>query len=139
MAWSLQLLTAIALAARWQEKVMSCPPTQHHHRALLASATQSRWRSSTSRRSSGDRTRLRRRWMSWILVLRGRRARPINFGEISPVSPFGLVGVEAFDRGMPVSDWIGFYRYPDPRVIAALDNSWRKEVWSGLTTHFGIA
>lgn len=73
------------------------------------------------------------------LVLRGRRARPINFGEISPVSPFGLVGVEAFDRGMPVSDWIGFYRDPDPRVIAALDNSWRKEVWSGLTTHFGIA
>ena len=32
---------------------------------------------------------------------------------ISPVSPFGLLVVEAFDRGMPVSDWIGFYLYPD--------------------------
>ena len=42
------------------------------------------------------------------LVLRGRRARPIDFGEISPVSPFGLLVVEAFDRGIPVSDWIEF-------------------------------
>ncbi len=62
------------------------------------------------------------------LVLQGRRTRPINFGAISPVSPFGLLIVEAFDRGMPVSDWIGFYRYADPRVITALDDIWRKEV-----------
>ena len=73
------------------------------------------------------------------LVLQGRRARPIDFGEVSPVSPFGLLVVEAFDRGMPVSDWIGFYRYPDPRVIAALDDIWRKEVWPAFTAHFGIA
>ena len=61
------------------------------------------------------------------LVLQGRRTRPLSFGTISPVSPFGLLVVEAFDRGMPVSDWIGFYRYPDPRVIAALDDIWRKD------------
>jgi hypothetical protein len=73
------------------------------------------------------------------LVLQGRRTRPLNFGAISPVSPFGLLVVEAFDRGMPVSDWIGFYRYPDPRVIAALDDIWRKEVWPAFTAHFGIA
>ena len=73
------------------------------------------------------------------LVLQGRRARPLNFGDISPVSAFGLLVVEAFDRGMPVSDWIGFYRYPDPRVIAALDVIWRKEVWPAFTAHFGIA
>ena len=57
----------------------------------------------------------------------------------APVSPFGLLVVEGFDRGMPVSDWIGFYRYPDPRVIAALDDIWRKEVWPAFTAHFGIA
>ena len=73
------------------------------------------------------------------LVLQGRRTRQLNFGAVSPVSPFGLLVVEAFDRGMPVSDWIGFYRYPDPRVIAALDDNWRKEVWPAFTTHFGIA
>ena len=73
------------------------------------------------------------------LVLRGRRSRPIDFGEVSPVSPFGLLVVETFDRGMPVSDWVGFYRYPDPRVIAALDDIWRKEVWPAFTAHFGIA
>ena len=73
------------------------------------------------------------------LVLQGRRTRPLNFGAISPVSPFGLLVVEAFDRGMPVSDWIGFYRYPDPRVIAALDDIWRKEVWPAFTAHVGIA
>ena len=73
------------------------------------------------------------------LVLQGRRTRPLNFGAISPVSPFGLLVVEAFERGMPVSEWIGFYRYPDPRVIAALDDIWRKEVWPAFTTHFGIA
>ena len=72
------------------------------------------------------------------LVLQGRRTRPLTFGEISPVSPFGLLVVEAFDRGMPVSDWIGFYRYPDPRVIAALDDIWRKDVWPAFTAHFGI-
>ena len=66
------------------------------------------------------------------LVLQGRRTRPLNFGAVSPVSPFNLLVVEAFDRGMPVSDWIGFYRYPDPRVIAALDDIWRKEVWSAF-------
>ena len=73
------------------------------------------------------------------LVLQGRQTRPLNFGKVSPVSPFGLLVVEAFDRGMPVSDWIGFYRYPDPRVIAALDDIWRKEVWPAFTAHFGIA
>ena len=73
------------------------------------------------------------------LVLQGRRTRPLTFGEISPVSPFGLLVVETFDRGMPVSDWIGFYRYPDPRVIAALDDIWRKDVWPAFTAHFGIA
>ena len=73
------------------------------------------------------------------LVLRGRRGRPINFGDVAPVSPFGLLVVEAFDHGMPVSDWIGFYRFPDPRVIAALDGVWRKEVWPSFTAHFGIA
>ena len=73
------------------------------------------------------------------LVLQGRRARPIDFGEVSPVSPFGLLVVETFDRGMPVSDWIGFYRYADPRVIAALDDIWRKEVWPAFTARFGIA
>ena len=73
------------------------------------------------------------------LVLRGRRARPINFAEISPVSPFGLLVVGAFDRGMPVSDWVGFYRFPDPRVVAALDGVWRKEVWPSFTAHFSIA
>ena len=73
------------------------------------------------------------------LVLQGRRARPLNFGAVSPVSPFGLLVVEAFDRGMPVGDWIGFYRYPDPRVIAALDGIWRKDVWPAFTAHFGIA
>ena len=73
------------------------------------------------------------------LVLRGRHARPINFGDLSPVSPFGLLVVEAFDRGMAVSDWIGFYRYPDPRVIAGLDGIWHNEVWPAFTTHFGIA
>ena len=73
------------------------------------------------------------------LVLQGRRARPINFGDVSPVSVFGLLVVEAFDRGMPVSDWIGLYRNPDPRVIAAFDDIWRKEVWPAFTAHFGIA
>jgi hypothetical protein len=73
------------------------------------------------------------------LVLRGRRTRSINFGVISPVSPFGLLVAEAFDRGMPVSDWVGFYRFPDPRVIAALDEIWRKKVWPAFVTHFGIA
>ena len=73
------------------------------------------------------------------LVLLVRRARHINFGDISPVSPFGLLVVGAFDRGMPASDWIGFYRTPDPRVIAALDGVWRKEVWPLFTAHFGIA
>ena len=73
------------------------------------------------------------------LVLQGRRARPLNFGAVSPVSPFGLLVVDAFDRGMSVSEWIGFYRYPDPRVIAALDDIWRKEVWPAFTAHFGIA
>ena len=48
------------------------------------------------------------------LVLRGRRGRPINFGDVAPVSPLGVLVVEAFDRGMPVSDWIGFYRFPPP-------------------------
>ena len=28
---------------------------------------------------------------------------------------------------------------PDPRVIAALDDIWRKEVWPAFTAHFGIA
>ena len=73
------------------------------------------------------------------LVLQGRRTRLLNFGAVSPVSLFGLLVVEAFDRGMPVSDWIGYYRYPDPRVIAALDDIWRKEVWPAFTAHFGIA
>lgn len=73
------------------------------------------------------------------VVLQGRRAPPIDFGEISPVSPFGLLVVEEFNRGMPASDWIGFYRYPDPRVIAALDVVWRKKVWPAFTAHFGIA
>lgn len=73
------------------------------------------------------------------LVLQGRRTRPLNFGAISPVCPFGLLILEAFDRGMPVSDWIGFYRYPDLRVIATLDDIWRKEVWPAFTAHFGIA
>ena len=45
---------------------------------------------------------------------RGRRGRPINFGDVAPVSPFDLLVVEAFNRGMPVSDWIGFYRFPAP-------------------------
>ncbi|MDP1901151.1 MAG: hypothetical protein Q8K96_11940 [Rubrivivax sp.] len=70
---------------------------------------------------------------------RGRRGRPINFGDVAPVSAFGLLVAEAFDRGMPVSDWIGFYRFPAPRVIAALDGVWRKEVWPSFTAHFGIA
>ena len=35
------------------------------------------------------------------LVLQGRRTRPLNFGAVSPVSLFGLLVVEAFDRGMP--------------------------------------
>jgi hypothetical protein len=73
------------------------------------------------------------------LVLQGRRTRPFNFGAVSPVSPFGLLVVEAFDRGMPESDWIGLYRYPDPLVIAALDDIWRKEVWPAFTAHLGIA
>ena len=73
------------------------------------------------------------------LVLRGRRARALNFGDISPISAFDLLVVEVFDRGMPVSDWIGLYRHPDPRVIAALDDIWRKEVWPAFTAHFGIA
>ena len=73
------------------------------------------------------------------LALQGRRTRPLNFGAISPVSPFGLLVVEAFDRGMPVSDWIGFYRHPDPRVITALDDIWRKDVWPAFTAHFRIA
>lgn len=72
-------------------------------------------------------------------MLRGRRGRPINFGDVAPVSPVGLLVVEAFDRGMPVSDWIGFYRFPDPRVTAALDGVWRKEVWPSFTAHFDIA
>ena len=73
------------------------------------------------------------------LVLRSRRAPPINFGEILPFRAFGLLVAEAFDRGMPLSDWIWFYHYPDPSVIAALDDIWRKEVWSAFSTHFGIA
>jgi hypothetical protein len=72
------------------------------------------------------------------LVLRGRRTRLINFGEISPVSPFGLLVVEAFDRGMP-NDWVAFYRFPAPRMIAALDEIRRKEVRPAFVTHFGIA
>ena len=35
------------------------------------------------------------------LVLQGRRTRPLNFGAIWPASPFGLLVVEAFDRGTP--------------------------------------
>ena len=73
------------------------------------------------------------------LVRRSRRAPPINFGEILPVRAFGLLVVEAFDRGMPPSAWIGFYRHPDPHVIVALDDIWRKEVWSAFSAHFGIA
>jgi hypothetical protein len=73
------------------------------------------------------------------MFLQGRQTRLLNFGEISPVSPFGLLAVEVFDRGMPVSDWIGFYRYPDPRVTAALDDIWRTAVWPAFTAHFGIA
>ena len=42
------------------------------------------------------------------LVLRGRRAQPISFGDVSSVSQFGLLVVEAFGRSMPVSDWVGF-------------------------------
>jgi hypothetical protein len=73
------------------------------------------------------------------LVLLGRRARPIDFGELSPVSPFGLLVVEAFDRGMLVCDWLGLYRFGDPRVIAVLEDVWRKEVWPSFTAHFDIA
>ena len=73
------------------------------------------------------------------LVLQGRRPRPINFGDITVVSPFDLLVVEAPDRGMPVSDGTGFYRYPDPCATAALDDIWRKEVWPGCPAHFGIA
>ena len=73
------------------------------------------------------------------LIRRGRRAQPINFGEILPFRAFGLLVAEAFDRGMPLGAWIGFYRYPDPSVIAALDDIWRKEVWSTFSAHFGIA
>ena len=32
------------------------------------------------------------------LVLQGQRARPIHFGDVSPVNPFGLLLVEAFDQ-----------------------------------------
>ena len=56
------------------------------------------------------------------LVPRIRRAPPINFGEILPVRAFGLLVFEALDRGMPLGAWIGFYHYPDPSVIAALDD-----------------
>ena len=73
------------------------------------------------------------------LVRRSRRAPPINFGEILPVRAFGLLVVEAFDRGMPPSAWIGFYRHPDPHVTVALNDIWRKEVWSAFSAHFGIA
>ena len=73
------------------------------------------------------------------LVPRSRRAPPINFREILPFRAFGLLVFEALDRGMPVSDWIGFYHYPDPHVIVALDDIWRKEVWSAFSAHFGIA
>ncbi len=68
-----------------------------------------------------------------------QRARSLNFGDISAVSAFGLLVVEAFDRGMPVSFRIGFYRYPDPRVIAAFNDVWRKKLWPAFTAHFGIA
>ena len=73
------------------------------------------------------------------LVLRGRRTRGLNSGDISPISAFDRLVVEVFDRCMPVSDWIELYRHPDPRVIAALDDIWRKEVWPAFTAHFGIA
>ena len=73
------------------------------------------------------------------LVLQGRRFRSLNFGDVAPVRSFGLLVAEAFDRGMPVSDRIGLYRNPNPRVVAALDDIWRKEVWPAFTTHFGIA
>lgn len=73
------------------------------------------------------------------LVLQGRRSRPINFGDITAVSPFDPLVVEASDRSMPVSDVTGFYRDPDPCATAALDDIRRKEVWPGCPAHFGIA
>ena len=72
------------------------------------------------------------------LVLKGRCGRPIEFGEISPISPFGLLVIEAFDAGMPASFWVGLYGGSDPRVITTLEGIWHAEVWPAFTGHYGI-
>jgi len=65
--------------------------------------------------------------------------RPHNFGAVSFGSPCGLLVIETCDRGIPLSDWIGLYLYPDVRAIAALDDLSCVEVSPVFTAHFGLA
>ncbi len=72
------------------------------------------------------------------LVMRDHAGQRIDFGDLSPVSPFGLIVVEAFDQATQVSDWVAFYRHGDPRAIAVFDGLWRNEVWPAFVAHYRI-
>lgn len=72
------------------------------------------------------------------LVMQGRAGQQIDFGDMSPVSPFGVIVLEAFDRATQVSDWIAFYRHGDPRAVAVFDGLWRNEVWPAFVAQYGV-
>lgn len=72
------------------------------------------------------------------LVMQDRAGQRIDFGDLSPVSPFGLIVLEAFDLASPVCDWIAFYRHGDPRAVAVFDGLWRNEVWPAFVAQYRL-
>jgi len=74
------------------------------------------------------------------LVMRGRLGQRIDFGDVSPVSGFGLIVVEAFDKGMPPGDWVGLLGpRGDPNVRATLLQIWADDVWPEFERRYRLA
>jgi hypothetical protein len=73
------------------------------------------------------------------LVMRGRLGQRIDFGDVFPISDFGLIVVEAFDKGMPPGDWVSLLGpRGDPRVRATLMQIWADEVWSAFVKRYSL-
>lgn len=73
-------------------------------------------------------------------AMQAHRSRLVDFGDLIDLpSPFALLVVEAFDRGMCVADWAGLWhgiRHPKIRGVPL--SLWADEVWPQFRVRYGV-
>jgi hypothetical protein len=73
------------------------------------------------------------------LVMQSYHGQRVDFGDVSPVSPLGLLVVAAFDKAMTPADWQTMMSVAaDPLLRSALLTVWRSAVWPQFVERYGL-